>query len=172
MPYGLDEAGTDDAQRTFDLNLSFMTELAGYAKEKNVVVCLENMPMRNFSLATPDKILELVKAVNSDNFKICLDTGHVAVFKELSAGDVVRKLGNEIKVLHVHDNMGDADYHLWPTKGKTDWDDFAKALKEIDFKGVFSLETLPPSSLEDEEFESECIKLYNISKEILNKANI
>ena len=57
------------------------------------------------SIATPEKILEFVKEINDDHFKICLDTGHVSVFSELSIGNEIRKLGDYIRVLHIHDNM-------------------------------------------------------------------
>ena len=63
----------DKAEETWQINLEFMSELLKTAKECGVTICLENMPMLKFSLATPGKILELVKAINDDNFKICLD---------------------------------------------------------------------------------------------------
>ncbi len=58
------------------------------------MICFENMLMREISLATPADILKFVKAINDDNFKICLDIGHVAVFNDLVPGDEVRRLGN------------------------------------------------------------------------------
>ena len=67
----------------------------------------------------------------------------MAVFPELSIGNEIRKLGDYIRVLHIHDNMGDRDSHLYPTKGITDWYDFVNALDEIGYKGVLSLETSP-----------------------------
>lgn len=168
MPYGVNDANTDNAQKTWDLNYEFMTHLLEFAKKHNVTICLENMPMLGFSMARPSQILKFVKEINDNNFKICLDTGHVAVFQDLSLGDVVRELGKEIKVLHIHDNMGDVDTHLKPTYGCINWKDFATALKEIDFDDVFSLETLLDESLDDISFEKECVDLCNIAKSILN----
>ncbi|MBQ9940901.1 MAG: sugar phosphate isomerase/epimerase [Clostridia bacterium] len=167
MPFGISDADTENAQKTFDLNKEFMSQLLIFAKENGITICLENMPMRDFSLATPEKILKFVQEMNDPNFKICLDTGHVAIFNDLLLGDVVGELGDNIKVVHVHDNMGDGDYHLFPTKGKSDWQGFAKGLKDIKFDGVFSLETLPSQNLSDDEFENECIKLFEISKSIV-----
>jgi len=136
-------------------------------KEYGVVICLENMPMREFSLATPDKILDIVNEINDDNFKICLDTGHVAAFKELSVGDEVRKLGNKIETFHIHDNFPDNDLHLMPYFGVIDWKDFIESLKEINYKGVFSLETLPSRKLSTPIFEELSIALAKLARELI-----
>ena len=170
MPYGVHDVNTDDAKKTWELNIEFMRELLSYAKKYDVTICLENMPMREFSLAKPADILRFVKEMDDANFKICLDTGHIAVFEELSVGDSVRELGEEIKTLHIHDNKYGMDLHLFPYSGKIDWNDFAKSLSEIDFNGVFSLETMPSAELSDELFSDMCIILRKIAQEIIDKA--
>lgn len=146
-----------------------MTELLAFAKGHGITVCLENMPMRSFSLSKPLQILKFVEAVDDENFQICLDTGHAALFSDLSVGDAVRALGNHLKVLHVHDNFGDQDSHLWPLSGVIDWTDFVRALTEIGFCGVFSLETAPSESLHDADFEAECVKLYRIAETLVGQ---
>jgi len=122
--------------------------------------------MLNFSISTPTQILKFVNEINDENFKICLDTGHVNVFNNLTVGDAVRELGDKIKVLHIHDNGGTDDDHLAPFSGGIDWVDFSKALKETGFDGVISLETLPDGNLDDLEYEKECIKLSGIAKKL------
>ena len=42
--------------------------------------------------------------------------------------------------MHVHDNLGKNDDHMVPFSGVIDWKDYRKALDEIGFDGVFSLE--------------------------------
>ena len=167
MPFGIEELGTEKANATWELNVDFFSELVSFAKQHGITVCIENMPMPAFSLATPGKVLELVEAIGGDNLKICLDVGHVAVFQNLSAGDEVRKLGRLIKVLHVHDNMGDGDYHLHPTKGITNWRGFVDALYGIGFEGVFSLETVSDGELSDGSFEAGSIALCRLAKGLL-----
>lgn len=164
MPYGCADINTENASKTWDLNINFMKELLKEAKENDVVICLENMPMLEFSLAKPDDILCFVKQINDDNFKICLDTGHVNVFSELSIGDVVRKSGNEIRVLHVHDNINKQDLHMIPTFGGIDWREFSESLAEIGFKGSFSLETVPSPLYSDEVYEAFSIALAKLAK--------
>lgn len=166
MPYGINDIDIGMEKETWALNLEFMSELAEFAETQGVTVCLENMPFPCFSIATPEAILRLVRAVDRESFKACLDTGHVTVFPELSLGDSVRMLGSYLKVMHVHDNMGDRDSHLWPTRGATDWKDFATALKETGFCGVFSLETSADVKLDDVSFEKESVALFEIARSI------
>ncbi len=167
MPYGLSDINTEDAQKTWDINLVFMKELLKTAKEYDVTICLENMPFGEFSMATPEAILRFVNTIDDEHFKICLDTGHVAVFENLSLGDTVKLLGDKIQVLHVHDNRCNIDLHMMPYFGVIDWNEFALALKEIDFKGVFSLETEPSHKLPTSIFKDMCITLAKIAKEII-----
>ena len=168
MPFGIDDINTDFAEKTWDMNMSFMGELLKTAKMHDVIICLENMPMLNFSLARAKDILRFVKAINDDRFKICLDTGHVNVFDDLNVGDAVRELRNEIRVLHVHDNIDSKDLHMFPSFGGIDWRDFAKSLKEINFDGCFSLETKPSSSFDDETYETFSVALVKLAKWIFS----
>ena len=167
MPYGTGDLLSDKAEQTWNINLEFMPKLVEFAKEQGVTVCLENMPMHNFSMSKPKEILKFVNTVNDEKFKICLDTGHIAVFPDLSIGDVVREFDDMMKVMHVHDNLGDGDRHLWPTRGRLDWHEFSRALKDISFDGVFSLETAPSGTLDDESYLKECSKLFEITKKII-----
>ena len=167
MPFDIKDIGTGHEQMTYDKNIEFFRELLKTAKECGVTICLENMPMREFSLAKPDKILEIVNEINDDNFKICLDTGHVAAFKELSVGDEVRKLGDKIRTFHIHDSFPDNDLHLMPYFGVIDWKDFIESLKEINYQGVFSLETLPSRKLSTPIFEEMSISLAKLVRELI-----
>lgn len=157
MPFGVDEKNTETATLTRQKNLDFFSRLLPIAKKYGITICLENMPFTNFSLSTPSEILSLVKEINDDNFKICFDTGHAAIFSGSAIGDDVRHLGNYIKALHVHDNDGKQDFHQIPYFGIIDFFDFKKALCEIEFDGVFSLETAAPTSLPKDLF-------YDMSK--------
>ena len=137
MPFGAH--AEPDTEEFWRLNEEFFRALLPTAKENNVVICLENMPMKALSLSTPDKVLEFVRKINDDNFKFCLDTGH-AHLRGFSPAKAVRMAGDDLKVLHVHDNDQSSDQHLPVFYGDTDWRDFRRALEEIGFDGVFSLE--------------------------------
>ena len=167
MPCDINEKGTEQQKTTLDTNYTFMNKVLEIAKQYDITVCLENMPMRNFSLATPYEILDFVKLINDPNFKICLDTGHVATFPELSLSKAVRDLGNEIHAFHIHDSFPDRDLHLLPCFGTIDWDDFSKALKDINYTGGLCLETAPPHKLPDDIYEELCVILSKIVHNIV-----
>ncbi len=168
MPCGINDKGTENQKITLDVNLDFMRKALKTAKEYDITICLENMPMKDFSLATPYDILDFINLINDDHFKICLDTGHVATFPNLSAAKAVRDLGNKIQAFHIHDSFPDRDLHLLPYFGTTDWADFSRALKEINYTGGLCLETAPPHALPDDIYEELCINLFKIVKTIAN----
>ena len=169
MPFGTNELDTPDAERTWEMNLLFMRELLSEAKKYGVTICLENMPMRGFSLAKPADILRLVKEIDDPLFKICLDTGHVAAFNgAIDLAEEVLRLGSEIRVLHVHDSRNGQDLHMMPGYGILDWKGFAAALRKISYSGVFSLETTPSPKLSDDVFRDMSRILARIARDILN----
>ena len=165
MPFGSHSDAEPKTQ--WDINLEFMSRLAEVGKEYAVTVCFENMPFRELPLSPVSEILKMVKVINSDYFKVCLDTGHCAAIGE-SASDAVRILGKEyLRVMHVHDNNGIKDYHWLPGTGVIDWDDFSSALFEIGFDGTMSLETGVARFAKDgEDIEEREIELANIAKKI------
>lgn len=167
MPFGIEDIGTGKEQETWDMNLAFMQELLDTAKEYDVTICLENMPMTKFSLGAPKDILRFVKEIDDSHFRICLDTGHVSVFPGLSPANALRELGEYVRVLHVHDNDGQYDRHWIPGNGVIDWTDFGKALKESKYQGVFSLETVPAAVLPIPEAEKDYVDMIIIAKKII-----
>ena len=155
-------------EKTWDINVQFMTELLKTAKEYDVTICLENLPFTEFSIARPEETLKLINTINDDHFKMCLDTGHILAFEDLNLAEVVKEFGHIIKVFHIHDNRrGEGDLHLFPYMGHIDWESFVKSVKEINFTGAFSLETVPSPKLSDKTFEEMTVALANIAKEIL-----
>ena len=63
-----------------------------------------------------------------------------------------------------------ATYVLGCKNWVIDWTDFSKSLKDINFDGVFSLETVPPAHLSDDLFEKCALLLSGIAKDIIDKA--
>lgn len=167
-PKGTTDLIDGGAEETWKINLEFFRELLKTAEENDVIICMENLPWKNFSMATPEKVLEFVKEMNSDHFKICLDTGHVQTFTD-EAGEIVRKLGSEIRVFHIHDSIYGMDPHMFPYFGRINWEDFLKALKEIEFDGVFSLETMASPKLDIESFDEFGIALANLARKMIAK---
>lgn len=133
---------------TKELNMKFYNGLLPYLKEYNVKLGIENMfnwdPERKCICptvcSTPEEMLDYINTLNDEHFVACLDTGH-ALLTGNTPGNMVRVLGDKLETLHVHDNDGIDDRHVAPYMGKIDWDDFAAALKEVNYKGVFNFES-------------------------------
>lgn len=160
-------------QENYDANIEYYGKMIPYLKEYGVKVAIENMwhvdEEKNAICSTvcssAEEMLSLANDLG-DDFVICLDVGH-AVLTGRTADDMVRKIGDKLKVLHVHDNNGYDDNHDIPFNGlglnsshtktdrKIDWDAFMKALKDINYSGTFSLEAdaflrkFPPQLAED-----------------------
>ena len=166
MPFGIRDLEIDKGEETWALNIEFFTELAKTAHEYDVKICIENMPMPNFSIATPADIVRFIKALNDNCFAMCLDVGHVAVYPDLDLVKSVHEIKDVLRAIHVHDNQGKIDQHLSPYFGIVDWAGFGKALRDINFSGAFSLEVEAPKALPDPLFEDMSKLLFNIGKQI------
>ena len=130
-------------------NAEMYMELLEFAKGCNVKIATENMwfwdkdkDEASFAAcATPESFNGHLDAVNDDYFVACLDIGH-AEMKGIgtSAVQMIKALGSRLQALHLHDNDKWHDSHQIPFSMDIDFDGIVKALKEIDYKGYFTLE--------------------------------
>ena len=165
MPFGTGSGEQPEVQR--QINFEYFNRLCDVAEQYGITICFENLPFNHLPINNCKQILEFVKWVNRDNFKVCLDTGHALVSHE-QPSEAVRMIGKEyLRTLHVHDNDGTGDYHKLPGDGIADWQDFGKALHEIEFDGVLSLETMVRAKdLSFEEWDKQARELYKTAKRI------
>lgn len=109
-----------------------------YLKGTPLTICVENIPHSDH--AESAGLLKLMKELDSPNFGICLDTGHLNLAGE-SQTDFIRNCGSYLKALHLADNMGGFDEHLMPGgHGTVDFYGIVKALREIGYDGIFNYE--------------------------------
>lgn len=148
MPFGSDSP--DEPELVREINLKFYKALANVGQSLGVTVCLENMPFMSFPLSTVKDIVDFLKEADHKGLAMCFDTGHTNLFGG-SIGDEVRYAKDYVKIIHVHDNMGDKDAHLPPYEGNIDWADLAEGLFDIGFDGTFTLEVSPLSGEEHAE---------------------
>ncbi len=92
-----------------------------------------------------EKAYAAVKAVDAlrDHFTACVDTGHsnkAMRYGNPKPGDVIRRLGKEVTVLHLNDNDTFTDQHKLPMTGTIDWNDIFDALDEIGYNGIYNME--------------------------------
>ena len=138
MPYGWGQEKESETPRA--LTKELLLQLSDYAKPLDVTICLENMPFLGHALSTVDAVAGLVEEIGRENVKICLDTGHANCYK-VDIGDQVRRCGENLACLHIHDNNGMQDEHLFPYAGTINWPSFKTALREIGYTGCLTLET-------------------------------
>ena len=129
------------SEEEIPINIRLLKQLAPFAREHGITVCLENVAAPNGTiLSYIESVKKVLDGVDDEYIKACLDTGHFnAVGKDIYCA--IKLLGKHLAVLHVHDDRYGQDRHLWPFQGEIDWDGFTQGLKEIQFQGVISLET-------------------------------
>jgi D-psicose/D-tagatose/L-ribulose 3-epimerase len=113
-----------------------MKELAKYAEQKGVRICIE--PLNRFEtdfLNTVEQALKLVKDVGSKVVKIHLDTFHMNI-EQKNQGDSIRKAGKLLA--HFHACGSDRGT---PGNDHIDWKPIAKALKDIKYNGDVVIES-------------------------------
>ncbi len=133
----------------FDANVEYYASLAPLAKENGLKIAIENMYGRhpvtnrieNAICGNASELAAVYDALGDpDAFTVCLDIGHAALCG-FEPEDAIRTLGHDrLGALHVHDVDYVSDLHTLPGMSKINWDNVCRALGEIDYKGVFTLE--------------------------------
>ena len=88
-----------------------------------VVILIENLPNE---ISTPERIMEFVRTAQIPEIRICYDIGHGRL-----AGSSPRL--EDAGAVHLNDNDGHTDQHLWPFAGVIDWASFAGTLASSGF---------------------------------------
>ena len=118
------QSNESEDPRKFESALSSIEHLRAFARPLGVTILLENTPN---DLATPEKLMELLRALRYPDLGICFDTGHAHLMGGVS--QAYELLADRIRSTHVHDNHHDRDSHLWPGGGSIDWDQTMKSLR-------------------------------------------
>lgn len=140
-------------ERLHEWNECWFRELLPLAERFDIVIQIENtFDYRHVQLpgdpAMPytraEDILELVRRLDSDRVRICLDTGHANIEKQ-DVPEMIRKYGKLLGTLHLNDNYGlispiFEDLHLFPGYGRLDWEAIFAALHEINYDGTINME--------------------------------
>ncbi|MBR6501840.1 MAG: sugar phosphate isomerase/epimerase [Clostridia bacterium] len=128
-------------------NAEMYLELIPFANEYGVKIATENMwcwdKEKDHSCfaacATPKSFCDHVDAANG--IVACLDIGHAEMKgSDTTAVEMIKALDHRLQALHIHDNDKWHDSHQIPFSMDIDFVPIVKALKEIDYKGYFTLE--------------------------------
>jgi len=137
-----------DNNKSHEENAEVYFELLPFAKECGVKIATENWNWNGekdeasfAACATPESFNAHLDAVNDDFFVACLDIGHAEMRGyNTSAVEMIKALGSRLQALHIHDNDKWHDSHQIPFSMDIDFEGVVKALKEINYKGFFTLE--------------------------------
>ena len=103
--------------------------------DAGIVVVLENDIDKS-----PDLLVQLVNQVDSPFLGLCLDIGHQHVFSELDVLEWVRRMGDRLRHVHLHDNDGTGDNHWRIGRGTIDFEPFYDAIERQVPEATMSLE--------------------------------
>jgi sugar phosphate isomerase/epimerase len=112
--------------RTIEYALTSLEHLGAFARPLGVKVLIENLMSEP---TTPERLMTILDLGHLDAVGICLDLGHAHA--TVGIAEAVSVLGKRIVSMHVHDNHGMRDEHLWPGDGTIDWSQTASLLQSL-----------------------------------------
>ena len=98
--------------------------------------------IRDF-FADPSEYLWQYNNMKTEYKTMCVDTGHTheaGSFWVPPAEEMIRILGKDISLLHLHDNSGHWDDHMLPGMGTINWPAVFDALDDISYEGNYNFE--------------------------------
>jgi D-psicose/D-tagatose/L-ribulose 3-epimerase len=130
------QATAEERARDLDVLVENLRQLALFAAEHGVVLCLE--PLNRFETSfinLASQAIEVIDRVDHPHCQIMLDTFHMHI-EEKSAGDAIRAVGSRLHHLHTCENDRGA-----PGSGQVHWAEVAQALHEIGYDGPAVIES-------------------------------
>lgn len=131
-------------EETFRKNRDFFLPILEATKQCGVKILTENFNKMEFDdiywIDNASDLKEFIEFVNHPNLYALWDAGH-ANLQKMSQEEELKKLGNLVSGLHVHDNYGDFDNHMPPFWGTMSMDSLMQGLFAIGYKGYFTLES-------------------------------
>jgi sugar phosphate isomerase/epimerase len=112
--------------RTIEFSITALEHLGAFARPLGVRLLVENLTSE---ATTPEHLMTILDMGHLSNVGVCLDLGHAHM--TVGIATAVATLGTHIVSVHVHDNHGFKDEHLWPGDGTIDWPAAAATLKAL-----------------------------------------
>ena len=112
--------------RSIEYAQTALEHLGAFAHPLGVQILVENLVSEPTS---PAHLVEILEMGHLNSVGICLDLGHANITTGVTAA--IATLNTRIRSVHVHDNKGVKDEHLFPGDGTIDWAAAVKALKHL-----------------------------------------
>jgi sugar phosphate isomerase/epimerase len=122
-------------------NITTLTELLPYARERGIGVMVENLP-GDFN--TAHQLGELLDPL--PELGLHLDIGHANLMViQNTVEEILHRYGDRLRHVHLHDNKGgSADLHLPLGTGTVDVHHAVRQLKACGYDGTITLEVFTP----------------------------
>jgi len=121
--------------RTIEYAITALEHLGAFARPLGVRLLVENLLSEP---TTPEHLLEILNTGHQDKVGVCLDLGHANM--TVGVAEALGTMGPRVASVHVHDNHGMKDEHLWPGDGTIDWAATVEGLKALEPKPAMVLE--------------------------------
>ena len=112
--------------RSVEYAITALEHLGAFARPLGVRLLVENLTSEP---TTPEHLVTVLQLGHLDHVGVCLDVGHAHI--TVGVAEAIATLGERIVSVHVHDNHGVKDEHLWPGSGTIDWPATTDALKAL-----------------------------------------
>ena len=160
----LNEDSKYDVKKSISENIIYLNKFVEYGIKNNIKIAIENgTNLTNEVTPSIDELINIVdyfnNIYNKEVMGICFDFGHANVAK-LNIYEEIKKIGNRLKVTHIHDNYG-SDTHSFPFDGNIDWRLVSRALEEINYCGELTLEVRYKDNIFNEELINETYLLLS-----------
>lgn len=142
--------GKQPAELMHRVSSEMFDNLVPFAEQHQVSIAMETFGAARVSgarirdfFADPTEFKRQFDRLDTKYKTICVDTGHTheaGSFWVPPAQDMIRILGKDISILHLHDNSGHWDDHLLPGMGNIKWPAVFDALEEVGYSGVYNFE--------------------------------
>ena len=115
--------------------LQVFTEVAAYARERNITIAPEPINRyESYVFTATSEVLDLIDSIGTDNIGLHLDTFHMNI-EERNFYDPIISAGSRLKHLHITESdrgmLGEGNVH---------WDDLFRGLAKINYQGPLVLE--------------------------------
>ena len=124
----------EDKQVRWQMMEQLRKSMAELCDSTDATICLENMS-RGIMVNSAEEMLWLLEKV--PKLMVVIDINHPFID---TPEDLILKVGNRIKCLHVSDRDEIAERHYLPGDGVLNWNNIIGALEEIGYQGEFTYE--------------------------------
>ena len=138
-----------NSREVLDINYKYFKGIGQIARQYGVKIAIENTFQRNpvsrkilcSPLSNPIEHRDFFDRLDDPAcFTLCLDVGHSAI-THFDPSESIRILGGDrLGALHIQDNDYVEDLHLTPGTSRLDFHSICRALGEINYRGIYTLE--------------------------------